>query len=128
MIREFSQVSAAQVQTPNLAEDALWDCEEKYRMLLDAIKDFAIPFVLDPLGQVLSCNAGAERIKGYKAEEIIRRNFSGFFPQQDMRSLKSIVVKSIDNFWSQNYLEKGAANIQELMNEETSSRTVENGK
>jgi PAS domain S-box-containing protein len=83
MIREFSPVSPTQVQTPNLAEDALWDCEEKYRMLLDGIKDYAI-FVLDVQGQILSWNAGAERIKGYKAEEIIGCNFSCFFPQQDI--------------------------------------------
>jgi PAS domain S-box-containing protein len=83
MVREFSRVSPTQVQTPNLAEDALWDSEEKYRMLLDGIKDYAI-FVLDPQGQILSWNAGAERIKGYKAEEIIGRNFSCFFPQQDI--------------------------------------------
>jgi PAS domain S-box-containing protein len=83
MVREFSRVSPTQVQTPNLAEDPLWDSEEKYRMLLDGIKDYAI-FVLDPQGQILSWNAGAERIKGYKAEEIIGRNFSCFFPQQDI--------------------------------------------
>jgi len=83
MIREFSQVLATQVETPNLVEDVLWDSEEKYRMLLDGIKDYAI-FVLDPHGQILSWNAGAERIKGYKAEEIIGRNFSCFFPQQDI--------------------------------------------
>ncbi len=83
MIREFSQLSVPQVQTPNSAEDALWDCEEKYRMLLDGVKDYAI-FVLDPQGQILSWNAGAERIKGYKPEEIIGRNFSCFFPQQDI--------------------------------------------
>jgi PAS domain S-box-containing protein len=40
--------------------------------------------MIDPQGQVLSWNAGAERIKGYKAEEIIGRNFSCFFPQQDI--------------------------------------------
>jgi PAS domain S-box-containing protein len=40
--------------------------------------------MIDPQGQVHSWNAGAERIKGYKAEEIIGRNFSCFFPQQDI--------------------------------------------
>jgi PAS domain S-box-containing protein len=83
MIRKFSQVSATQVHTANLAVDALWDCEEKYRMLLDGIQDYAI-FLLDSQGQILTWNAGAERIKGYKAEEIIGRNFSCFFPRQDI--------------------------------------------
>jgi PAS domain S-box-containing protein len=71
---------------PNSTEDALdalRDSEEKYQLLLDGIKDYAI-FMIDPQGQVLSWNTGAERIKGYKAEEIIGRNFSCFFPQQDI--------------------------------------------
>src|SRR5580700_8424067 len=80
---ELSHVSETDAKALNLADDALRDSEEKYRMLLDAIEDYAI-FMIDPQGQVLSWNAGAERIKGYKAEEIIGRNFSCFFPQQDV--------------------------------------------
>src|SRR3984957_15923417 len=53
-------------------------------MLLDGIQDYAI-FMLDPQGRVLSWNAGAERIKGYKAEQIIGRNFSCFFPPEDIK-------------------------------------------
>ena len=81
--RESDHVSAPHANTASSAEDALWDCEEKYRKLLDGIKDYAI-FMIDPHGQILSWNAGAERIKGYKAEEIIGRNFSCFFLQQDV--------------------------------------------
>jgi PAS domain S-box-containing protein len=81
--RESSNVSATNAKALSLAEDAVRDCEEKYRLLLDGIEDYAI-FMIDPQGQVLSWNAGAERIKGYKAEEIIGRNFSFFFPQQDI--------------------------------------------
>jgi PAS domain S-box-containing protein len=65
------------------AEEALRDSEEKYRMLLDGVQDHAI-FMLDPQGQVASWNAGAERIKGYVAEEIIGRNFSCFFTPEDI--------------------------------------------
>src|SRR6202040_1184843 len=79
----FSHVSETNTKAPNLAEDAFRNSEEKYRMLLDGIEDYAI-FMIDPQGQILSWNAGAERIKGYKAEEIIGRNFSCFFPQQDI--------------------------------------------
>jgi PAS domain S-box-containing protein len=68
----------------SLAEEALGDSEEKYRMLLDGIQDYAI-FLLDPQGQVVSWNAGAERLKGYKAEQIIGHNFSCFFPQEDIK-------------------------------------------
>jgi diguanylate cyclase (GGDEF)-like protein/PAS domain S-box-containing protein len=65
------------------AEGALGDSEEKYRMLLDGVQDYAI-FMLDPLGQVVSWNAGAERIKGYSAEQIIGRNFSCFFSPESI--------------------------------------------
>jgi PAS domain S-box-containing protein len=66
------------------AEAALLESEERYRMLLDGIQDYAI-FMMDPLGQVVSWNAGAERIKGYKAAEIIGRSFSCFFPRDDIK-------------------------------------------
>jgi PAS domain S-box-containing protein len=64
-----------------LVQDALRESEERYRMLLDGIKDYAI-FMMDPRGQVVSWNAGAERIKGYAADEIIGHNFSCFFPPE----------------------------------------------
>jgi PAS domain S-box-containing protein len=64
-----------------LAEDALRESEERYRMLIDGVKDHAI-FLMDPRGQVISWNAGAERIKGYSASEIIGRNFACFFPAE----------------------------------------------
>jgi len=52
-------------------------------MLLDGIEDHAI-FMMDSAGRIISWNAGAERIKGYRADEIIGRNFSCFFPSQDI--------------------------------------------
>src|ERR1700730_17739095 len=70
-----------------LAEEALRDSEEKYRMLLDEVEDYAI-FMLDPQGMVVSWNAGAERIKGYRADEIIGRNFSCFFPSEDIKQAR----------------------------------------
>jgi PAS domain S-box-containing protein len=70
-----------------LAEEALRDSEEKYRMLLDEVQDYAI-FMLDPQGMVVSWNAGAERIKGYRADEIIGRNFSCFFPSEDIKQAR----------------------------------------
>ena len=53
-------------------------------MLLDGVQDYAI-FMLDPQGKVVSWNAGAERIKGYRAEEIIGHNYSCFFPPEDIK-------------------------------------------
>jgi PAS domain S-box-containing protein len=69
------------------AEDALRDSEDKYRMLISSVRDYAI-FMLDPEGRITSWNAGAERIKGYKAEEIIGRNFSCFFSPEDIKQGK----------------------------------------
>jgi PAS domain S-box-containing protein len=66
-----------------LAEEALRDQEEKYRLLIDGVQDYAI-FTLDPHGMVASWNAGAERIKGYKANEIIGQDFSRFYLQNDI--------------------------------------------
>jgi len=58
--------------------------EEKYRMLLDGVEDSI--FMLDPPGQVMSWNAGAERMKGYTAEQAIGQNFSCFFPPEEIES------------------------------------------
>jgi PAS domain S-box-containing protein len=58
---------------------SLRDSDEQFRMLLDGVQNYAI-FIMDSLGNVVSWNAGAERIKGYRADEIIGHNFSCFFP------------------------------------------------
>ena len=62
---------------------ALGESKEELRLLLDEFQDYAI-FTLDRKGQVVSWNAGAERVKGYTAPEIIGQNFSRFFPQRDV--------------------------------------------
>jgi PAS domain S-box-containing protein len=51
------------------------------RLLIQGTTDYAI-FMLDPEGRVVSWNAGAERIKGYRAEEIVGQSFSRFYPQE----------------------------------------------
>ena len=55
---------------------------ERFRLLIEAVTDYAI-FMLDPSGTVTSWNPGAERIKGYKAAEIIGRHFSSFYEEAD---------------------------------------------
>jgi PAS domain S-box-containing protein len=64
-------------------EEALWNQEERYRLLIDGVQDYSI-FTLGPHGMVVSWNSGAERIKGYKAAEIIGQNFSRFCLQSDI--------------------------------------------
>src|SRR3954471_12735392 len=53
-----------------------------YELLVNSVRDYAI-FALDAQGNVLSWNAGAERFKGYKADEIIGRHFSTFYSEED---------------------------------------------
>jgi diguanylate cyclase (GGDEF)-like protein/PAS domain S-box-containing protein len=67
-----------------LSEQALRESEGIYRMLLEDVQHYAI-FMLDPQGIVISWNSGAERIKGYKADEIIGHNFSCFFSPEDIK-------------------------------------------
>ncbi|SIT39168.1 PAS/PAC sensor hybrid histidine kinase [Paraburkholderia ribeironis] len=62
--------------------EALRQSEERFRLLVDSVKDCAI-FMLDPQGYVMSWNAGAVRINGYTREEIIGRHFSAFYPPED---------------------------------------------
>jgi PAS domain S-box-containing protein len=62
-------------------EQALRESEERFRLLVESVRDYAI-FMLDPEGNVATWNAGAERIKGYRAEEIIGRHFSAFYPEE----------------------------------------------
>src|SRR5689334_4505245 len=61
--------------------DALRESEARFRLLVESVRDYAI-FVLDPAGHVATWNAGAERIKGYDATEIIGRHFSVFYPME----------------------------------------------
>jgi len=59
----------------------LQQSEERFRLLVESVQDYAI-FMLDPEGRVLTWNAGAERIKGYSASEIIGQHFSRFYPPE----------------------------------------------
>lgn len=57
--------------------------EQRFRLLVSAITDYAI-YMLDPDGRVATWNPGAERFKGYRADEIIGRHFSLFFTPEDI--------------------------------------------
>jgi PAS domain S-box-containing protein len=61
------------------AEEKLRWTEESFRLMVESVSDYAI-VMLDPEGRVVSWNTGAERIKGYLAEEIVGRHFSTFYP------------------------------------------------
>src|SRR5256885_14893499 len=55
-----------------------------FRRLIESVREYAI-FLLDPDGRVMTWNPGAERIKGYKADEIIGQHFGRFYPDGTSR-------------------------------------------
>lgn len=61
--------------------------DKTLRLLVDQITDYAI-FLLTPTGEVETWNPGAERFKGYRAEEIIGKHFRNFYPEQEQKSGK----------------------------------------
>jgi len=69
------------------AEETLRQSEESNRLIVSNTKDYAI-MMLDLGGNVVNWNEGAERIKGYRAEEIIGQHFSCFFPAEDISNGK----------------------------------------
>jgi len=71
-----------------LAERALRESEERFRLMVASVKDYAI-IMLDLAGHVISWNAGAERIKGWSEKEIIGRSFETFYPPEDVAQGKT---------------------------------------
>ena len=65
------------------AEDALRRSEEQFRSIVNSVEDYAI-FLLDADGRITTWNPGAERIKGYRAEEIIGRDVDSFYTEEDI--------------------------------------------
>ena len=65
------------------AQQALLDAERRFRLLVQGVTDYAI-FMLDPEGKVANWNAGAERIKGYRPDEIVGEHFSRFYTPEDV--------------------------------------------
>ena len=67
------------------AQAELRKSQEQFRLLVQGVTDYAI-YLLTPEGKVASWNAGAERIKGYKPDEIIGAHFSRFYTEQDRKA------------------------------------------
>jgi PAS domain S-box-containing protein len=66
------------------AETFLRQSEERLRLLVENVKDYAI-YMLDPEGKIVTWNTGAEGVEGYRAEEIIGKHLSTFFTPEDVR-------------------------------------------
>jgi PAS domain S-box-containing protein len=73
-----------EMNTPSKSSATVLGSEESFRLLVESLKDYAI-VMIDPGGHVASWNAGAERFKGYRADEIIGRHFSCFYPADDVQ-------------------------------------------
>ena len=82
-LRVANETLRAEVAERERANDSLRHSEQRFRLLVESVRDYAI-FRLDPEGRVVSWNAGAARIKGYSVEEIIGRHFSVFYPAEDI--------------------------------------------
>lgn len=72
---------AEDVTAQRLVLHELRASEERFRLLVEGVADYAI-FMLDPGGHITTWNTGAERMKGYSAEEIIGRHFRVFYPRE----------------------------------------------
>ena len=78
---ELYQQAQTELSERIQAEAELRASEERFRLLVEKVKDYAI-FLLDPDGHIVSWNLGAERIKGYRADEILGRHFRCFYPDE----------------------------------------------
>ena len=87
VILQTIQLGIAEAATHfvDIQKEQLRDSEERFRLLVDSVKDYAI-FMLDTEGCVSSWNQGAQRLKGYAAEDIIGKSFSVFYPPEDVRN------------------------------------------
>jgi PAS domain S-box-containing protein len=67
------------------AQEALRQANQQFRMLVEGVTDYAI-YMLDPSGVVTNWNAGAERLKGYTADEVVGQHFSKFYTKEERAS------------------------------------------
>jgi PAS domain S-box-containing protein len=85
----LAQLQAARDELErNVRQRTLAESERRLRLMVESVVDYAI-FMLDTEGRVATWNAGAERIKGYLAEEIIGQHFSRFYPRDEAQAGKT---------------------------------------
>jgi PAS domain S-box-containing protein len=82
-LEESNRLLQEDIRERKRTEQMLTESERRFRLMVDSVVDYAI-FRLDMEGRVASWNAGAQRIKGYGADEIIGEHFSRFYPREDV--------------------------------------------
>jgi PAS domain S-box-containing protein len=83
-LRSAKQRAETSTLEARMHQEDLLRSEERFRLLVEGVRDYSI-IMLDPNGLVVSWNAGAERITGYKSEEIVGESFSRFHTDEDIR-------------------------------------------
>src|SRR5256885_13513676 len=71
----------------NQSKSVLVDTAEQFHILVDSVEEYAI-YMIDPTGKVVTWNTGAQKIKGYTAQEIIGKNFACFYTAEDVSGNK----------------------------------------
>lgn len=87
MLRQSIDEIEALLQQYRSWKEAMRQSEQQFRLLVEGVMDYAI-FMLDKGGHILSWNMGAQRIKGYSADEIIGQHFSIFYPPEEVAAGK----------------------------------------
>ena len=85
-LRGFGKVTR-DLTARRAAEEQLRQAEQRFHHLVDAITDYAV-FILDATGHIATWNPGAERVKGYRASEIVGQHFSVFYSAEDREAGK----------------------------------------
>jgi PAS domain S-box-containing protein len=81
-LKKANQVLLGEIAQRQKTEEKLRHSEGRFRLLVESVQDYAI-FMLDPAGRIVSWNAGAKKIKGYHAEEVLGQHFSLFYSPED---------------------------------------------
>jgi PAS domain S-box-containing protein len=76
------------------AQEALRESEQRFRLLVQGVSDYAI-YMLSPEGDITNWNTGAERIKGYTADEVVGSHFSRFYTDEDRAA--NLPATALDN-------------------------------